>query len=497
MGENTSFTIAPPAGAIAGRGSVDVFLMDSVAPPLAGVRDYMLAYPYGCLEQRTSKAIALGDVAAWNLIASELPAYLDGDGLARYFAADTLSGSESLTAYLLSITGEAGLPLPEGPKAKMIEAMKAVLDGRLRHEDYGDVRIQRVAAFAALARQGVATAAMVGQVGIGMNDMPSALLADYLSALGRVQGLANGPQLRAEGERILRTRLVYEGTRIDLVDKAASPWWLMSSTDEAAIKLALATLGRPAWQNDTPRLMTGIAARQVRGHWDTTTANAWGAVTARKFMALYPAASIAGITTGSLGAQSTSWTWPLLEPQRSFRFALPAVTMPLMVRQSGGPGPWALVSIKAAVPLTQPLNAGYKLTRSVEVVQAFKPGTLSRGDVVKVTITVEASAERNWVVINDPVPAGATVIGGLGGQSEMLNAGAGSSGAASPSYIERGRDSWRAYYGWVPRGSFTVSYVMRLNSAGTFNLPATRVEAMYSPEIRAAVPNQQVVVAQR
>ncbi len=105
------------------------------------------------------------------------------------------------------------------------------------------------------------------------------------------------------------------------------------------------------------------------------------------------------------------------------------------------------------------------------------------------------SATGWWSAIRSR--AGATVIGSLGGQSQMLGDAAGDGSGVSPSYVERGRDAWRAYFGWVPRGSFTVSYVMRVNSAGTFNLPSTRVEAMYSPEIRAAVPNQPVTVAQR
>lgn len=497
VGTGTVFTVAPPAGFIPGRGSVDVALIDTLAPPLQGVRDYMTAYPYNCLEQRTSRAIATGDTGAWTLIAAELPAYLDDKGLARYFASSNLQGSEALTAYILSVTAEAGLPLPEGPRAKMIDALKAVLDGRLRNEDYGDLRFQKVASFAALARQGAATAAMVGQLGVAPADMPTAILADYIVGLAKVEGLANGNQLRADAEKVLRSRLTYEGTRIDLVDQANQPWWLMSSGDEAAIKAVIATLGRPGWQNDSGKMMIGVGMRQTRGHWDTTTANAWGAIAARKFMALYPAEAIAGVTTASLSGTSITRNWPLLEPQRSFSFALPSASMPLTIGQSGGAGPWAMVSVKAAVPITQPLNAGYKMTKTTEVIQAFKPGVLTRGDVVKVTITVEASAERNWVVISDPVPAGATVIGSLGGQSQMLADAAGSGEGVQPSYVERGRDAWRAYFGWVPRGSFTVSYVMRVNSAGTFSLPATRVEAMYSPEIRSQVPNQPVTVAQR
>ena len=497
VGTGTQFAIAPPAGALPGFGTVEVSLTDSLAPPLSGVRDYMRAYPYNCLEQRTSRAIALGDTGMWNLIASDMPAYQDGDGLLRYWPGDW-PGSEALTAYILSASAEAGLPLPDGPRAKMLDAMKAVLDGRLRHEDYGDVRLQRVAAFTALARQGAATSAMLGQIGMAPTEMPTATLSDYAMALGKVQGLANGAQLRLDAEKVLRTRLVYEGTRVDLSDKGRMAWWLMSSDDEAAIKALLATLGRPGWENDAGKLMVGIASRQQRGHWDTTTANAWGTILARRFMGLYPAEAIAGVTTASFGGNSPlSLNWPLAEPQRSFGFPLPAQTTPLVMSQAGGSGPWAFVRVKAAVPLTEPLMAGYKMTKKVEAVKQAVAGSWSRGDVVKVTISVEASAERNWVVVNDPVPAGATIVGNLGGQSELLAKDSGTSEGVSPSYVERGNDSWRAFYGWVPRGSFTVSYVMRLDAAGRFNLPATRVEAMYAPEIRAQLPNAVMAVAQR
>jgi uncharacterized protein YfaS (alpha-2-macroglobulin family) len=146
------------------------------------------------------------------------------------------------------------------------------------------------------------------------------------------------------------------------------------------------------------------------------------------------------------------------------------------------------------VPLTKPLAAGYRMTREVSVVQARNAGRLTRGDVVKVTITVDASAERNWVVVSDPVPAGATIVGDLGGQSAMLQAGNDGEGV-SPAYVERGREAWRAYFAWVPRGRFQVSYSLRLNGAGRFNLPPSWVEALYSPAIRAAVPNAPVVVA--
>ncbi|MHA6718970.1 alpha-2-macroglobulin family protein [Sphingomonas sp. RS6] len=496
IGTATNVAIAPPAGALPGRGLVEVLLADMLAPPLQGVHDYMAAYPYNCLEQRASRAVALGDTGGWVPIAADIPAYQDGDGLLRYFPGDG-PGSEALTAYMLSISAEAGLPLPDAARARMIEAMRAVLDGRLRREDYGDVRLQRVAAFSALARQGAATPAMVGQLGIAPADMPSATLADYLAGLGNVSGLPNAAQLRTEAEQVLRTRLVYEGTRIDLADKGQMPWWLMASDDSAAIKALLVTLGRPGWADDNGKMMVGIAARQRRGHWDTTPANAWGAIAARRFAALYPAQAIAGVTSASFGQTTVTRKWPLADGGRSFTLPLPTGPTQLSLRQSQGVGPWAFVRVKAAVPLTQPLMAGYKATKTIKVMQAAVPGRLTRGDVISVTIRVEASAERNWVVIDDPVPPGATVIGDLGGQSRMLDQELADSGGVAPSYIERGSDSWRAYYGWMPRGSFTISYTMRLNTAGQFNLPATRIEAMYAPEIRAELPNQAMAVSPR
>src|SRR3546814_12663234 len=76
----------------------------------------------------------------------------------------------------------------------------------------------------------------------------------------------------------------------------------------------------------------------------------------------------------------------------------------------------------------------------------------------------------------------------------MLGGQAGGDGA-QPSYVERGKDSWRGYFGWMPAGTHAVEYVVRLNGSGRFTLPPPRVEAMYSPAIRGQWPNAPVTVA--
>ncbi|TVV72009.1 hypothetical protein FOY91_15530 [Sphingomonas solaris] len=242
--------------------------------------------------------------------------------------------------------------------------------------------------------------------------------------------------------------------------------------------------------------MVGVALRQRQGHWDTTPANAWGTVTARRFAGLYPPGAVAGTTTVRLGEATRTASWPLTDAPL-LRLPLPRAPTPLLLAQAGGAGPWAQVSLTAAVPLGSPLFAGYRLERAVSVIRQRNPGRLTRGDVLRVRLTIDASAERNWVVVNDPIPAGATIVGDLGGQSTQLAAAASGGEGMAPSYVERGQEAWRGYYAWLPRGRVVVEYALRLNGVGRFQLPPSRVEAMYSPDIRAAVPNRPVTVAAR
>jgi uncharacterized protein YfaS (alpha-2-macroglobulin family) len=39
-----------------------------------------------------------------------------------------------------------------------------------------------------------------------------------------------------------------------------------------------------------------------------------------------------------------------------------------------------------------------------------------------------------------------------------------------------------------------VEYTLRLNQSGSFQLPPTRVEALYAPEMMGEIPNAEMVV---
>ena len=80
-----SITIEKPKDAISGKGGVNVSFRKKLSNGLGGVTWFMKNYPYTCMEQKTSRAIALRDEALWKTVIAELPSHLDHDGLVKYF----------------------------------------------------------------------------------------------------------------------------------------------------------------------------------------------------------------------------------------------------------------------------------------------------------------------------------------------------------------------------------------------------------------------------
>ena len=145
--------------------------------------------------------------------------------------------------------------------------------------------------------------------------------------------------------------------------------------------------------------------------------------------------------------------------------------------------------------MTAPLSSGYRIARSVTPVEQVKPGSWSRGDVYRVKLELEAQADMSWVVVDDPIPASASILGtGLGRDAQIATRGEERRGWVQPEYEERTSGAFRAYYSWVPKGKWSIEYTVRLNNEGRFSLPPTRVEAMYSPEMFGEAPNAAVVV---
>jgi hypothetical protein len=494
-----SIPVERPHDAVAGRGGLEITLQPRLAGSLEGVREYMRYYPYVCLEQRASRAIALESRAQWEAVIATLPAYMDDDGLLRYFPNEDLQGDDGLTAYVLSIANEAGWPIESDSRGRMLHALTEFVAGRIvRYSALptADLSIRKLQAIAALARYGAAEPDMLDSVTLDPNLMPTSALLDWIGILERTPGVPQADEKLTQAFALLRARLNFQGTIMTFsTERTDALWWLMISEDSNANRMVLATLDRPQWRDDMPRLVRGALGRQLHGHWNTTVANAWGVLAMRKFSARFESAPVTGSTLVHYASEQRLVSWPRTENATVATLPWQEGRGLLDIRHQGGGAPWAMVRAMAAIPLHEPLSSGYKITRTITPIEQRKPGVWTRGDVVRVHLELEAQSDMTWVVVDDPIPAGATILGsGLAGQSQLLTRGERGGGWGWLAYEERRFDGFRAYYERVPQGHWSVEYTVRFDNPGTFQLPATRVEAMYAPEMFGELPNAPVTV---
>jgi alpha-2-macroglobulin len=503
-GEPLQMPVTRPADALPGRGGTDIALTRTLGGELRGVRDYMQSYPYTCLEQRSSRAIALADRAAWQRTMDALPAYLDRDGLARYFPSER-EGSDVLTSYVLSLSHESGWPLPQGARERMLAALERFVQGRLTRTSEiaaADLVLRRLAALDALARHGVQIEPRwLESLSIEPQLWPVSALLDWRSMLERSPKLPQRARWLAESDTVLRARLTLQGTVMGFsAARSDELWWLMVSGDVNANRMLLAVIDDPRWREDVGRLARGALARQQRGRWNTTVANAWGTLAFARFAQRFESQPVAGTTRLATSGDPSgrALEWPTQEGADTLRTSVEA-TGAITLRHEGSGRPWVTVSARAAVPLREPMNAGYRIERVIEPVQQKVSGRWSVGDLMRVRLSIDAQAEMTWVVVSDAIPAGATLLAGAGAGAAPLAAAAGGAARAAGdrawlAFEERTFEGWRGYWRYVPKGRFGAEFVVRLNQSGRFELPGTRVEAMYAPEVFGELPLARIEV---
>ncbi|MEI8400871.1 MAG: MG2 domain-containing protein [Alcaligenaceae bacterium] len=504
--------VKAPSDALAQRGGIKLSFSGSLTQGLPSVRAWLAKYPFSCLEQSTSKALGMRDQALWAELLTQLPGYLDKDGLATYFptrAGDSNRGSDTLTAYLLSAAAEANtldsnFGIPPNLAAPMLEGLSDFVQGKIERQSWSnqsDLDVRKLAALEALSRYGRAQPKMLESIELTPKRWPTHAVIDWLNILNRMPNLRGREQHRAQANQVLRSRLVFQGSRVGFsTERDDAWWWLMQNGDVNAARLLLLTLTDSAWRNDSGRLITGLISRQQKGAWSTTTANLWGSLALEQFAKVREGTPVTGKVGASLG-QTLSVADLSIDTSASMLLAWPVGEQAEMLNITpvGTGRPWVGVQSLAAIPLTAPRFAGFQIKRSVSPIEqadkTLPPGTFSRGDILRVTLEINASSAMTWVALTDSIPAGATILGsGLGRDSQIATKGEQQETNAWLAYQERSLEALRAYYEYMPAGISKLQYTIRLNSVGTFSLPPSRVEAMYAPEMFGETPNSPVVV---
>jgi uncharacterized protein YfaS (alpha-2-macroglobulin family) len=509
LDKSTQIPVKQPSDAIAGKGGLGVHARGTLVSGLAGVKSYMDDYPYTCLEQKVSRGIVLEDKNEIERIIEGMPTYLDRLGLLKFFPV-SLCGSAQLTRYIMNILAENEYNIPQATRARMISGLTSYVQGNNSCRSWWDEYIRdqysdesRILAMETLSRYSAFLPNLLSTVQLNPTLWKNETVIAWFQLLKRQPNIPNRDARLAQAENILRARTNFQGSIMNLQGDLdwEGRWRLFSSQDQEAIGVFGVSIGENSWAEDVGRMARGVVARLRLGKWDSTMANAWGVTHLRHFSKKFENEKVTGETHINASNISNVFDWKTSPNGEHKLLNWPAGSdksdSPVQFTHSGTGKPWIHFETISAIPLKAPWDMGYKVSRKITPVTQTTPGTWQVGDVANIELTITAKADQPWVVVTDPIPAGASHLGtGLQGSSRFLNKTPKRDTPTTEAqpwpteYEEKSHANFVSYSAYLPSGTYRLNYRIRLNSAGDFVLPPTRVEAMYSPESFGEAPNE-------
>jgi uncharacterized protein YfaS (alpha-2-macroglobulin family) len=154
--------------------------------------------------------------------------------------------------------------------------------------------------------------------------------------------------------------------------------------------------------------------------------------------------------------------------------------------------------------ITPAKEEGLTVLKSIEYADDRAPvgDTIKAASTVRVTLTLVSNQARNYIVLNDPVPAGLepintsfTTTAQTGSQNKKSRSSDDDEWDWSPfNHSEQRDDCVLVFSDYLPAGVHTFTYLARAMSFGTFSLPATKAEGMYEPEVFGQTASATVTV---
>ena len=521
------FRLEVPDHLRADQGGLSIAVAPSRLNELLPSLDYLLQYPYGCVEQTTGGTLPL-------LALNELLGGFELPGITR--EAVSVRAKVGLTRLASMQTWSGGLgywvgettPHPWGSAYAGLAFAAAAKAGTF------DVAPQTLSSLGNYLRD-----ILRGQAAAGQDewreelDQVKPLAAYVLSLLGSPE-LAFHNQLFEAREKLPDFGKLLLALAIDeskgpraMVDTLLDDVLGRVSSDQAFARLVRkderyygSTMDSDLRSNALlvmalektrptdpliPKLVSAMMADRRGGHWGNTQDNAFAILAlARHFVRTEANAGPSAVKVlldGAVvlerrfegkGLAPASLKLPMAEVKK-------AQGKRLEVLREGGDGPlyWTLTLEHAPAEIPRrALDRGLRLDRRYLFAEGPRAGELAKevqaGDLLRVELTLEADADQRYIAVDDPLPAGVEpVLLSLAtsrGQVENLGDHGGDDDVhdwrpAVFNHNEQRDDRVNLFADWLPRGTHTYSYLVRATTHGSFLAPAAFVHAMYSPEI--------------
>ncbi len=524
-----------PAGVVAGFGGLSLELASTAMVGLGEGARYLIEYPYGCAEQRSSRALALllaadlGDAFSLPGInpkeartisqaqITQLEQYQCGNGGFAYWPGRCASVSPYLTAYVLHVFQVAG-SLKYKVNAEVMDRAYGYLEKSLAEtppENEGWMPAYTAwQAFAVkvLVEGGRSQDSNITRLYGHVDRMPVfglTYLADALVAKGE-----SGPRL-AELRRRMKNAVLPEAgsAHVEELNDPYLLWFWNSNVRSTAI-----VLGHQARQStpdlDLRAMVRWMLAARKNGRWGNTQENALAMEALVTYYRVHEAEVPDFSAVVGFGGDK-----PLQQQAFKGRSATAATkTVPMQTLLASGPAGssrdltfaktgtgrlFYVARLRYAVdtPRQDGLDSGFAITRTYEPTDATGKGatgpattSYKAGDLVRVTLKFDLTKERRYVAVVDPLPAGfepveswfATTARDLAGENDDQN---------EPSdwwllwekggfdHVEKLDDQVRLFATRLSEGHHEFSYIVRATTAGRYSAAPAHAEEMYEPEV--------------
>jgi uncharacterized protein YfaS (alpha-2-macroglobulin family) len=515
--------ITLPEGIVPGTASIEVSIdPDGLAGLEEGLRD-LVEYPYGCLEQTTSRLIPL--VMVEELAKSLALKDLDGPNLQHFIRAGVAKIGRHQTE-------EGGFSLWVGGEAEPYLTAFGLFGLKTARDAGHPVEEQEINAAIAYLHRSLSEPPRSGGVHNELGDRGASAFALYmLDRLGKPEPgfatklLESRDSLPRFGQAFLARALAgslgprdpavsslldgltgaarHDGDAAFVDEPTELRWYMSDDVRTTAIVADTLVALRP---DDPllPKLVHGLMkARRSSGRfsWGVTQDNLYALVALTDYAkGQSRAASAADVSIGDkivLAADfaATDGARDKSDRVRVRHKSIPlgetTVAAPIVVTPKKGSVHYAVtLRFQRDVEHQREAREGFTVRREYLDPTTERPmSSMKTGDIVRVRVTFESTEARTYVAVSDALPAGFEPL-----QSTFATTAAATPSSKDPSwwmsYQEMHDDRVDAFADWLWKGSRTFSYLVRATHAGRFVVPAATVEAMYDPTKHARLAPQ-------
>lgn len=512
--------IARPDGARGGFGGLEVDVASTALLGAGEGLDYLVDYPHGCLEQRTSRALAslvalrvrerAGiDVPEQALRANvegvlrELRSFRAGQGALAYWPGSEWP-SVLGTAYAVELAGaakEAGFAVDEELLEANVSFLRDAVAGRVR-DPWGDPLV-RIAAQAYVAK----ALAVAGQGDAGLESRLFAQRRD-LSVMGMASLLralieTGGADARtAELEQMIAARTTIEAASASVKENQTGRWAALWASDDLSTASALEALVAGGRKHPlAPKYALHLASSRRTGHWQNTRATAAALAALADYADGYETDADAVRAVVALAGRELLAAPVEVPGSASVELPMNDVQNGELVLASEGGLLYYQARLSYAPTVPVPRDEGFTVTRTMELLDGGgASGEVAAGATLRVTLTVVTPVVRHLVAVVDPLPAGLEAVDSslsTASRAPVDELGEEGLGYAEPDereelpeyggspafdHVEVRDDRVLLYADYLPPGIHTYRYVVRATTPGTFDHPPASAEEMYEPE---------------